>query len=307
MISITNMRFGKKIGLVLGGIIFLLAGLSVLSLWGIQTNERLATTLVQRLTKARLAEKVDSDTLAVAMNLGRIVIDKKVTEDLANRISARKKDLLESAEQFKVLADTPTSIKQGGEMVDLVQAASPHSKAALELAFAGRFAEASKELHVYYSAAQTLRDKCREAADFQLTRTAEAEKTNKETASTIWLTLILGSLAAVILAVIGGIVLTRSIAVPLTIAVAHLGEVAKGNLSKDAPAEFQARGDEIGLLARAKQLMIVNLRQMVAASPVASKWCPPRRRNCRPIRVRCRPGHGRPRTRPIRWPRPPSR
>jgi methyl-accepting chemotaxis protein len=264
MISITNMKFGKKIGLVLGGIVFLLAGLSALSLWGISTNEKLATTLVQRLTKARLAERVDGDTAAVAMNLGRIIIEKKVTEDIANRIAERKKDRLEMVEQFKVLADTPTSIKQGADMADLVQAASPHSKAALELATAGRFAEAAKELHVYYGFDQTLRDKCKEAAQFQLARVAEAEKTNQETASMIWLSLILGSLVAIVLAVIGGIVLTRSIAKPLSIAVAHLGEIARGDLSKDAPAEFQARDDEIGLLARAKQLMIVNLRQMVA-------------------------------------------
>jgi methyl-accepting chemotaxis protein len=264
MISISNMKFGKKIGLVLGGIVFLLAGLSALSLWGINTNEKLATTLVQRLTKARLAEKVEGDTAAVAMNLGRIIIEKRVKEDLANRIAERKKDRLESVEQFKVLADTPTSIKQGAEMADLIQAASGHSKAALELATAGRFADATKELHVYYEADTTLRDKCKEAAEFQLTKAAEIEKTNKETAGTIWLSLILGSLIAVMLAVVGGIILTRSIATPLSIAVAHLGEVAKGNLSKDAPAEFQARGDEIGLLARAKQLMITNLRKMVA-------------------------------------------
>ena len=47
------------------------------------------------------------------------------------------------------------------------------------------------------------------------------------------------------------------------LAIAHLGEVAKGDLSKDAPAEFQARGDEIGVLARSKPLMITNLRKMV--------------------------------------------
>ncbi len=56
---------------------------------------------------------------------------------------------------------------------------------------------------------------------------------------------------------------SRSIANPLHRAVTHLHEVAGGDLSNDAPAEFLARGDEIGLLAKAKQLMITNLRQMV--------------------------------------------
>ncbi len=58
MTSITNMKIGRKIGLVLGGVSILLAGLSALSLWGIHTNGQLAATLVQRLTKARLAQTV---------------------------------------------------------------------------------------------------------------------------------------------------------------------------------------------------------------------------------------------------------
>ena len=70
-------------------------------------------------------------------------------------------------------------------------------------------------------------------------------------------------LVSVLLALASGILLTRGIAVPLAIAVAHLDRISRGDLSQDAPAEFQARGDEIGLLARAKQKMIVNLRKMI--------------------------------------------
>jgi len=60
-----------------------------------------------------------------------------------------------------------------------------------------------------------------------------------------------------------GVLLTRSITKPLASAIQHLGEVAQGDLSRDEAAEFQARGDEIGELARAQQLMIGNLRQMI--------------------------------------------
>ena len=56
MTSISNMKIGKKIALVLGGIVLLLAGLSALSLWGIAPTNKLAVTMAQRLTKARLAE-----------------------------------------------------------------------------------------------------------------------------------------------------------------------------------------------------------------------------------------------------------
>jgi len=263
MKNFTNLKIGKKLGFTLGGIIFLLVSLSTLSLWAIHTNEKLGAAMVQRLTKARLSEKVEGDTSAIAMDLERAIINKKVTDDLANDVAERKKDRLEALEQFKVLADSPTSIKHATEMAELVQDISVQSKAALEAASAGRFADALKELRAYDPVEAALNAKSKEAAQFQLARTAEAQKTDQETASTIWTLLILGSLIAVAFSLAGGWILTRSIAEPLGRAVAHLHEVAKGDLSKDAPAEFQARGDEIGLLARAKQLMIVNLRQMV--------------------------------------------
>ena len=72
-----------------------------------------------------------------------------------------------------------------------------------------------------------------------------------------------GLLLAVIAAALIAYFTGRGITVPLTKAIAHLGEVSKGDLSKDAPAEFRARGDEIGTLARTKQTMIVALRKMM--------------------------------------------
>ncbi len=60
------------------------------------------------------------------------------------------------------------------------------------------------------------------------------------------------------------IFITRSITRPLTMAVKHLEEIANGDLTTDAPAEFIARGDEIGKLARAKQMVIDNLRSIIS-------------------------------------------
>ena len=58
--------------------------------------------------------------------------------------------------------------------------------------------------------------------------------------------LIAGSLIAIAAAIIGGVVLTRGIATPLADVRRPLDEIAQGDLSQDAPAEFLARGDEIG-------------------------------------------------------------
>jgi methyl-accepting chemotaxis protein len=99
--------------------------------------------------------------------------------------------------------------------------------------------------------------------DWQDTLVAENEKERAQTASTIWMALVIGCLFAFGGAVAAGTVLTRGIANPLATVVTHLGEIAQGDLSKDVSADFQARADEIGVLARAKQSMIVNLRKML--------------------------------------------
>src|SRR5580692_541985 len=119
MKTLLNMKIGKKIVLALGSMVFLLMGLSALSMWGTSSNQKQAVTQAQRMTKARLAESISGDTAAVALNMGRMILDKKASEDLLNRIVARKKLRLEAVEEFKRLADTPTSIKHGAEMEEI--------------------------------------------------------------------------------------------------------------------------------------------------------------------------------------------
>ena len=103
-----------------------------------------------------------------------------------------------------------------------------------------------------------LRERLAEASKFQDGRVLESQKTSKETASTVLISLIVGSLFAIGGAIFGGIVLSRGIAIPLgTAALPILGRIAEGDLSKDAPAEFLAsRSDEIGDYGAGKQTMI---------------------------------------------------
>ncbi len=77
------------------------------------------------------------------------------------------------------------------------------------------------------------------------------------------LKLVAGTLVALALALCLLFVTLRAITVPLAAAVAHAGHVAEGDLSRDLPAVFQERGDEIGTLARAMQSMSVRLREIV--------------------------------------------
>src|ERR1035438_2687218 len=88
MTSISNIKIGRKIAFILGGIILLLTGLSALSLWGTSTNQKAATTLVQRMTKARLAATVEAETSAVTAAIERMVIKKKASDELVSEVRA---------------------------------------------------------------------------------------------------------------------------------------------------------------------------------------------------------------------------
>ena len=135
MTSISNMKIGKKIALVLGGVVLLLAGLSALSLWGIRTNEQAAMTLAQRLTKARLAGSIQGDTSAITMNLARMVLSGKRSSETADAAFwSCGKAAPRHWNSSRCMADTPTSIKHGADMAELVQ-----SQQAANDRVAGRF------------------------------------------------------------------------------------------------------------------------------------------------------------------------
>jgi methyl-accepting chemotaxis protein len=258
-----NMKIGKKIALVLGGIVLLLIGLSALSLWGSHTNEMQGVILAQRLTKALLAETFASDNAHISQDFGRMIIQKRYTDEDSTRIDEFRKTRNASLEQFKALADSPTSIKHGAEMADLVEVSKAAGDTELAWLKAGRYAAAAQGFPAYLATVNAVSAKAKEASNYQKTRVAESEKSSKETSSTVWISIIVGSLLAIGAAIFGGGVLTRGIATPIGVVVAQLDQIAQGDLSKDTPPEFQTRGDEIGALARGMQTTVAALRKMI--------------------------------------------
>jgi methyl-accepting chemotaxis protein len=253
------MKIGKKIGLVLGGIVVILTGLSALSLWGISANERLAADAADLLAQARLAEVIAGTDANINATVGKMVYDKKVSEDFLNQMVALGKSRSAAVEEFKARANNPKAIGQAADMSNMAVAKASASERVVALIRAGHYAEAN-QLSRWKSGTK---EKAKEASGWALQLLAETDKARKATAATVWMALITGSLLAVAGAIFGGFVLARGIAAPLAGVVAHLGRIAEGDLSQDVSAESQARGDEIGILARAQQAMIAALRKMI--------------------------------------------
>jgi methyl-accepting chemotaxis protein len=259
MMSISNLKIGRKIACVLGGAILLMVGLCGLSLRGIHTIERLGEDTAERLRNAQLAERVTSGDASVNATVGKIVYDNKVSEDLLKELRDFEDMRSAAVDGFKAKADTPGNIAQAAELSELAKVKTAASERVLGLVRSHRYAEAS----LLARTKSGLKEKAKQISDLQIRIVNENEKARRETSSTIWMALIGGSLFAVVAAIFGGFVLTRGIATPLTAVVANLEQIAQGDLSRDLPSDSQARSDEIGALARAMQATIVALRKML--------------------------------------------
>jgi methyl-accepting chemotaxis protein len=263
MTSISNMAIGRKITLVLGGTVLLLASLSALSLWGIRTSERLAQNSINHLTESRLAETVSGQTAVIALNVAKMVAGKKATDDTLKENVELRKIRSAALEDLKARANTPESIKYGADMDNLIKEGKASTARIMALLNTSYYTQAAEELRVRSAASNNLRIKAKEASQWQESLVAENEKKRKATSAMIWMALIAGSLIAIVIAILGGLALTRGIATPLEAVVAHLDQITQGDLSKDAPPEFQTRSDEIGSLGRGMQKMTIALRKMI--------------------------------------------
>jgi methyl-accepting chemotaxis protein len=261
--SISNIRLGKKIALILGGVILFLLGLSGLSMWAIGTDQRLAETVLKRMAKSRLAATISGDTAAIAQNMGKMIMAKETADNVVSKIVELRKSRDGALKQFTASADNATSIKQANDLTELIKAADASNDNVMTWLAVSQYDSAIKDFGVSSAATDSLRTRAEETSQWQEARVAEDEKVRKEKSRVIWGVLIAGSLLGAMAGIFGGVALTRGIATPVATVLAHLDQISQGDLSQDASPELRTRGDEIGALARGTQTMTVSLRTML--------------------------------------------
>ncbi len=97
----------------------------------------------------------------------------------------------------------------------------------------------------------------------QIAGGADISKQNDSLASSASIIMIIVIGFITVASILIGLLLSLSISKPLGIAVAHLGEMSKGDLRNDVPVAYLKRSDEIGNLAKALDTMSKDLRLIV--------------------------------------------
>ena len=102
-------------------------------------------------------------------------------------------------------------------------------------------------------------------ADYKMARAKQLYDDGNKTAQAIKTLVISILIGGVVLALALGIFLSLSISQPLAEAVKLTTYVAEGDLTHEVPETYLKRPDEIGLLAKAIQGMLVSLRELVSS------------------------------------------
>jgi methyl-accepting chemotaxis protein len=264
MKKLANLPIGKKLALVLGGCVLLLAVLSGLSLWGSAKISAVEADSRDRLTKCLLADQIGRGTGKACFYVTTILSAQKVDQRDRDELAQVRKEYLAALEDFKARANTPKAQKQGQDMEEAIHEFIALNNHDLELADSGRKAEALR-LFQEKSVPQfkKLQGTADEAEKWQTQLVAENEEKRKTLASELWLANIIGGVIALLLAIVGGTVVSRSITGPLGACVTGMNEMAAGDLTRIPTDEDVNRRDEIGLLAAARKSVLMNLRQMV--------------------------------------------
>jgi methyl-accepting chemotaxis protein len=238
--------------------------LALMALWSVDAIDAAMKASESESHKVTLAGKISADLGGIAQRVATMTLSKLAGQESMAQLMAIRAGYLASFDELKSMADSEEGKRLLGQaeqavsqwreadnrLIALLQARKPAEAASLhQEQVVPRFNELTVAIATYLKYRQQVLAQINEQAGTVVSRTT--------------LALICFGLLSVVTAVIFGILLTRSIARPLTRAIAHLGEIANGDLSKDAPPEFRARGDEIGLLARSKQKMIESLREMI--------------------------------------------
>ena len=264
MKKLANLPIGKKLTLVLGGCVVLLAIVAGLSLWGSKTMEKTEWFARDRLTKALLADQVARGVGSATVQVNIILASPRGNEQARTELLEIRKLYLAALADFKARADSTLSKQHAADMGELTQEFIDTNNRILELSASGHGAEAARQFQEKsLPLFRRVEAKADEAEKWQMKRVEDGEKDRESLASTVWLATVLGSLVAMVLALVGGIIVTRSITLPLHTCVTGMDEMAAGDLTRIPTDEDLNRRDEIGLLAAARKSVLMNLRQMV--------------------------------------------
>ncbi|SPE37745.1 putative Methyl-accepting chemotaxis sensory transducer [Candidatus Sulfopaludibacter sp. SbA3] len=268
---LANLKIGKKLALLVGSGIGPIVCLGVLSLWALGAISNAVDQEQAEADKMMNAQRVASGLGRVNSVVGHITLSRQCV--LCHGVSTggnRENQAAVARECQGLLSDLKAheSNVEGQKLLAALDKVGTGWLATnlkvLELGQAGKTAEAAT-LYREESIPNIgpLDHALRDYLTWQQPRLNERKEHASALKNRMPIPVTILSLLALTVSIVLGMVVARSITKPLTVAVSHLEQVARGDVSCDVESEYMRRTDEIGLLSRAMQTMSVSLRELL--------------------------------------------
>ncbi len=260
----SNVRIGKKLGILIGSNLLLLVCLAAISLWAIREFDLSMDEAQAEGRRKTLALRVSSDVNGLAVCISNLVLQQRGSQDTLKRIAELRKSYQAAFEELGRMTRTDEGRRLLGTIEQVVARWKVQNLKITELTQSGEYAEAG---NVYRQQFMPLFEQLSAAtAEYLNHRDRRLQKLNEENEASHSqiLAILLGvSLIAMLVGIGSGLMLSRSITRPLGATVNHLNVLAGGDVTRDVPQEQLTRGDEIGEVAKAASAVTVSLRDVL--------------------------------------------
>ena len=269
--KLANIKIGKKLALLLASGVGSLICMGGFSLWSLSAIRSSSAQQQVEADKMMSAQRVGNDLGVVNAVVGHIALSQHCENCHETKAGGDRADQIRMAAECRSLMkdlqardDSAEGMKLSGQLETAGSAWLDANLHTMNLSQAGKSEEA---LAVYREESIPSVGPVQHALAAYMGWLQPRVAQRKEQADTIarrmpipiaLFSLLMASLATVLAIAVG-----RSITKPLKAAVSQLETVARGDVSHDVPAEYLARGDEFGLLAKGMQTMSVSVRSVL--------------------------------------------
>ncbi len=268
---LSNLRIGKKLGLLLCTGIAPVVCVSALALWGLSAIHNAVDEEQAGAEKMIIAQHAAANMGRVTSIVGHVVLGSKCETCHGVATGGDQEHQANIVKEYLSLMNdlkTAEAHSDGRRLVSELETAGAQwheiNTRVLRLSHEGKRTESieayrAESIPGYAPVDKALQD----YLAWQQPRMAEMKARVGNYTARIPIAVGLLTLLALGVALLLGTAVTRSIAKPLASAVAHIGSVAEGDVSGEIEEEHLARADEFGEMARAVRTMSMNLREVM--------------------------------------------
>jgi methyl-accepting chemotaxis protein len=275
---LSNMKLGKKIGLASAAMVGVLLCTLLLSVWAMSRIKGAQDESQNEAVRTSLALAMRAHAASSVMYVGTVITHQESSN--SKQCGSCHED--RPVSQLLQPVDKEREVFQK-ELQDLHDSASSDEDkrlvAAVEKEIASLNAEQTQVIDLWkkgkvtsawseykqasVSALPAAMESLDKIVEYRKTQMDALAKASAGTLSSARLVLILVVLLAAVGAVPLAFMMARDVTRPIAAVIEHLGNVGRGDVSHDIPADLSGRQDEAGDLAKATEQVMVNLRPMI--------------------------------------------